>query len=154
MIVVLICCLYLIGAIGFAWLARHYGDHLPLRDICIGEILISLFLWWGLMWVWLWQQIPNGFWYKQPFKKKALSFLVLCLLTATITGCDSSSVKTKDWDVKLNRLLTDRSFDKCNVVIEPNDKITFTLEKFKSEGQQVSEILKGVIAGGAVGVGI
>jgi hypothetical protein len=90
---------------------------------------------------------------------KTILILILAMtvgfLLLSVVGCDSSSVRTPSgWKVDLNRLLTDRSFDEVQVKVDPNGAASFTMKKYKSEGQQVSEILKGIVAGGAVGAGI
>jgi hypothetical protein len=85
--------------------------------------------------------------------KKALTIICLTAVCLALTGCDRSSVKTKDWDVKLDRLMTDRSFDEVQVRIDPNGVVFFTMKKFKSESQKLADIAE-VLAGAAVGAGI
>jgi len=68
-------------------------------------------------------------------------------LMAFVGGCTNTDVRTDGWSLQMSRLLTDTEFDKASVRIEPNDVVTITFEKFKSEGQQMAEILEKVIPG-------
>ncbi len=75
-------------------------------------------------------------------KKKAVVIAVL-LAACVCGGCTSTDVRTDNWSLDMDRLLTNSEFDKASVKLADGTEIIF--EKFKTDQSRTIDLIETLV---------
>jgi len=88
-----------------------------------------------------------------------MRWILAVVLAVVLAGCTSSQVTARriiegvvavEWEVKLDRLLTDTEFNRADVHIDPNGAVDITFYRFSAEQQAMELAEKALVIGAGV----